>query len=100
MAATIGLRHRSAHVSVSPHSSRSAGASVRNSATSPPALNAFPPAPLMTMTRTSSAASRPWKIPGNSFRMATVIVFIFGWRSIQIVATGPRRSTLMNSLIG
>jgi hypothetical protein len=32
--------------------------------------------------------------------MATVIVFIFAWRSIQIVATGPRRSTLMNSLIG
>ena len=31
--------------------------------------------------------------------MATVIVFIFAWRSIQSVATGPVRSTLRNSLI-
>src|SRR5919197_2605327 len=98
MAAMTGLRQRSADVSVSPQSSRSAGASVRNSATSPPALKALPPAPRTTMTRTVSSPSRTWKIPGNSLRMATVIVFIFGWRSIQIVATGPFRSTRRNSL--
>src|SRR5438874_10024220 len=98
MAATTGLRNRSAEVSVSPHCSRSAGASVRNSATSPPALKALPPAPRTTTTRTPSSASRPAKIAGNSFRMATVIVFIFGWRSIQSVATGPLRSTRRNSL--
>jgi len=99
MAATTGLRKRSAEVSVSPHVSRSAGASVRNSATSPPALKALPPAPRTTTTRTASSASRPAKIPGNSLRMATVIVFIFGCRSIHSVATGPLRSTRRNSLI-
>src|SRR5437870_1326995 len=99
MAATTGLRNRSADVSVSPHCSRSAGASVRNSATSPPALNALPPAPRTTTTRTPSSASSPAKMPGNSFRIATVIVFILGWRSIHSVATGPLRSTRRNSLI-
>src|SRR5437667_1345642 len=99
MAAMTGFRHRSAAVSVSPHSSRSAGASVRNSATSPPALNALPPAPLTTMTRTPSSASSPPKMAGNSFRMATVSVFIFGCRSIQRVATAPVRSTRRNSLM-
>ena len=99
IAAITGFRQRSADVSVSPHSSRSAGASVRNSATSPPALNALPPAPLITTTRTHSSASSPAKMPGNSFRMATVIVFIFGCRSIQRVATAPRRSTRKNSLM-
>ena len=99
MAATTGLRKRSAEVSVSPHISRSAGASVRNSATSPPALNALPPAPRTMTTRTVSSASRPAKIPGNSLRMATVIVFILGWRSIQSVATGPFFSTRRNSLM-
>src|SRR5688572_20240174 len=97
IAATTGLRQRSAAVSVSPQRSRSAGARVRNSARSPPALNALPPAPRMTTTRTSSAASRSRKMPGNSLRMATVIVFILGWRSIQTVAAGPCRSTLRNS---
>ena len=76
MAAITGLRQRSADVSVSPHCSRSAGASVRNSATSPPALNALPPAPRTISTRTASSASSSRKIAGNSFRMATVIVFI------------------------
>ncbi len=50
-------------------------------------------------TRTVSSASRPAKIPGNSLRMATVIVFILGWRSIQSVAIGPFFSTRRNSLI-
>src|SRR5256885_2975399 len=99
IAATTGFRQRSAAVSVSPHSSRSAGASVRNSATSPPALNALPPAPRTTTTRTDSSASSPAKIPGNSLRIATVIVFILAWRSIQTVATAPARSTLRNSLM-
>src|SRR5262245_22563256 len=98
MAAMTGLRQRSAEVRVSPHSSRSAGASVRNSATSPPALKALPPAPRTTTTRTASSASSAAKIPGNSLRIATVMVFIFGWRSIHSVATGPRRSTRRNSL--
>src|SRR5215470_16988555 len=93
-----GLRNRSAEVSVSPHISRSAGASVRNSATSPPALKALPPAPRTITTRTASSASSEAKMPGNSLRIATVIVFIFGWRSIHSVATGPRRSTRRNSL--
>src|SRR3989442_13652079 len=31
--------------------------------------------------------------------MATVIVFIFAWRSIQIVATAPVRSTLRKPLM-
>ena len=87
MAAMTGFRQRSAEVSVSPHRSRSAGASVRNSATSPPALKALPP-----------ASSEP-KMPGNSSRMATVMVFIFACRSIHTVATAPARSTLKNSLI-
>src|SRR5215813_5523562 len=93
-----GLRKRSADVSVSPHISRSAGASVRNSATSPPALKALPPAPRTITTRTASSASSEAKMPGNSLRIATVIVFIFGWRSIHSVATGPVRSTRRNSL--
>src|SRR5439155_1512114 len=99
MAAMTGLRHRSAQLSVSPHSSRSAGASVRNSATSPPALNALPPAPRITTTRTASSRSRSMNSAGNSLRMATVIVFIFGWRSIHTVAIAPFRSTRRNSLI-
>src|SRR5438128_12121592 len=99
MAAITGLRQRSAEVSVSAHSSRAAGASVRNSDTSPPALKALPPAPRTTTARTAASASRPAKIPGNSLRMATVIVFIFAWRSIQIVATAPVRSTLRKPLM-
>src|SRR5215470_20107968 len=93
-----GLRNRSAEVSVSPHISRSAGASVRNSATSPPALKALPPAPRTMTTRTAASASSAAKMPGNSLRIATVMVFIFGWRSIHSVATGPRCSTRRNSL--
>src|SRR6266571_3241704 len=99
IAAITGFRHRSAAERVSPHSSRSAGASVRNSDTSPPALNALPPAPRIMITRTPSSASSPAKSPGNSLRIATVIVFIFGWRSIQIVATAPVRSTLRKPLM-
>ena len=53
----------------------------------------------ITMTRTPSSASSPPKMPGNSLRMATVIVFILGCRSIQRVATAPFRSTRRNSLI-
>src|SRR5262249_35551998 len=49
-------------------------------------------------TRTASSASSEAKMPGNSLRIATVIVFIFGWRSIHSVATGPVRSTRRNSL--
>ena len=52
----------------------------------------------MTITRTDSSPSSTWKMPGNSLSIATVIVFIFGWRSIQMVASGPLRSTLRNSL--
>src|SRR3989442_9628871 len=99
LAAMTGFRQRSAEVRESTHCSRSAGASVRSPATSPPALNALPPAPRTTMTRIASAASRSAKMPGNSWRMATVIVFILAWRSIQTVATGGFRSTLRNELI-
>ena len=99
MAAMTGFRQRSAEVSVSPHSSRSAGASVRNSATSPPALKALPPAPRITITRTLSSASSEPKMPGNSLRMATVMVFIFACRSIHTVAMAPLRSTRRKSVI-
>jgi hypothetical protein len=53
----------------------------------------------MITTRTPSSPSRSRKIPGNSWRMATVMVFIFGCRSIHSVAIGPAFSTRRNSLM-